>query len=139
MVDQTTIDVIESRFQLHVPESVRLFYRYPAYGLFIRAHHETEVFMPPYPGECSLERPIMTESSYPPWIAIGESPHTGQLLMVELDTDEPRVSWRGFYSSGDDYVFPNSFEDWLLQGAADVLQNTGPCVECSRMGDSDVW
>ena len=132
MVDQTTIDAIENQFQIHVPESVRLFYKYPAYAVFIHAHHETDVFMPPHLGELDPERPLITKTAYPMWMAIGESPHTGMLLMVQLDSHSPQVSWRYFNHSSEDYTFPNTFEDWLLTGTDDILRSTDACIECMK-------
>ncbi len=85
MVNQSAIDAIENKFQIHVPASVRLFYEFPSYALFLRAHFETDVFIEPHVGE-EPERPLITKSAYPPWIAVGEATHTGMLLMVKLDS-----------------------------------------------------
>lgn len=99
MVDQTLLDAIENNFKIHVPEPVRLFYQYPAYAVFMQAHHEIDVFIPPHLSEVDPKRPLITETAYPMWMAIGESAHTGMLLMVQLDTESPQVAWRYFETS----------------------------------------
>ncbi len=133
MVNQKAIDAIESRFQIHVPESVRLFYKFPEYALFIQAHYETDVFMEPHFSEKDPERPIITRSAYPPWLAIGQSPDTGMLLMVQLDSPVPQIACRCLDPSSVDYTFPGTFQDWILSGADDILHNSVDfCIECTK-------
>lgn len=137
MVDQTAINTIENRFHIRVPESVRLFYKFPAYALYLRAHYDTDVFIEPHLTGENPTRPLITTSAYPPWIAIGESPCTGMLLMVQLDSPVTQVAWRYSFidRSPDDYTFPNTFEDWLLTGTDRLLsENTTECIQCVAMG-----
>jgi hypothetical protein len=136
MVNQKAIDAIESRFQIHVPESVRLFYKFPGYALFIQAHFDADVFMEPHFSEEDPERPIITKSAYPPWLAIGQSPHTGMLLMVQLDTPVPQVAWRDLDPASVDYIFPGTFQDWLLTGTDGILSHSADfCAECKKAND----
>jgi hypothetical protein len=45
MEDGSAIDDLERRFGIFVAESIRSFYRFPAYAVFLKVHQEMNVFM----------------------------------------------------------------------------------------------
>jgi hypothetical protein len=137
MVTGAAIDEFEGTYGFHFSESLRLFYRYPAYAVFLRCHHDTTVFLDESIGLTpSL---TWTKTSYPPWLAIADSADTGQFLMVQLDRPRPQIAWRQLHTLEHCCLLPWSFDDWLMQGARKSLKayhEDGDCSLCQQRGAS---
>ncbi len=137
MANGTAISKLEDTHGVVVADSIRLFYRFPAYAVFLKVHGQLNVFQDDWNGDIP-SAPTWTETAYPPWLAIAEEPISGTFLMVRLDCQCPEMSSRYFHTDEDAYTFPRSFDDWLLAGARETLQKLGntegcfACEECSE-------
>jgi hypothetical protein len=138
MVTGAAIAEIEGTYGFRVSQSLRLFYRFPAYAVFLRSHHDINVFLDNWIGQLPSS-PIWTRSCYPPWLAIAEEPVSGYFLMVQLDHPCPQIAWRYFHTLKECDLFPETFDAWLLQGALNTVETyrgDGNCRLCANHNDS---
>lgn len=119
---QDGVASLERRIGHTIPESVRLFYQFPATGCWLFVHADTNVFL----DDCSLsERPHLVQWYYRPHLVIAELTHSQLVLAVELDADNPRIEW------GDDGAKrpleypPQCFVPWLSRIAKKITDVIG--------------
>ena len=115
---QDGITTLERRIGHQLPESLQLFYRFPATGCWLLAHADTDILLESYPVS---ERPHCVDWYYRPHLVIAELTHSQLVIAVELDSDNPRIEW------GDDGAKcplnypPAFFVQWLSRIAEDSL------------------
>lgn len=84
------IVALERRLNHTIPEPLRLFYRYPAAGCWLLAHHDTDILLEDSP---LSERPHLVRWYGRPHLVIAELTHSQLVLGVQLDSDNPRIEW----------------------------------------------
>jgi hypothetical protein len=116
------IATLERRIGHKLPESLRLFYKFPAASCWLLAHADTDILLDNY---AASERPHLVQWYYRPHLVIAELTHSQLVIAVELDTEDPRIEW------GDDGAKcplnypPEYFTRSLLRIAVDIVDASG--------------
>ena len=117
---------LERRINGRIPESLSLFYRFPATGCWLLAHADTDILLEDYSPD---QRPHVVRWYYQPHLVLAEFPHSQTAFAVQLNSDNPRIEW------GEDGA-PTSFDDsstyfvqWLSRIARDL---TGVDRDCDH-------
>lgn len=87
---ETGIKHLEDRFKARIPDSLRLFYRFPATGCWLLAHSATDILLDDYAPDL---RPHLVWWYNRPYLVIAEFPHSQTVCAVQPITDNPRIEW----------------------------------------------
>lgn len=110
---------LEEKLKAKIPESLRLFYRFPATGFWQCAHYDTDIFLEFYEPE---ERLHIVRWYYRPHLVLAQFPHDLSICAVQLDSETPRIE------GGEDGAHlpsnhpPTFFVDWLSRIANKLIE-----------------
>jgi hypothetical protein len=108
---------VEQRFGASVPKPLEQFYRYPAVGCWLLAHHHTDILLESYP---SSERPHIVTWYHRPHLVLAEFSDSQTICAVQLGTDSPRIEW-GNDGERNPFDYPPCFfAKWLANIARQV-------------------
>lgn len=135
------IQDLERLLDVSVPEPLSIFYRYPAYGCWLMAHHATEIF---FDDRTSEKFPYVAWWYDRPHLIIAELPQSGLEISVQLNSSNPRMEW-GESHAQSPLDFPAKFfADFLRLNPEQVVATCGErsfCTSCasdtSRLSDPD--
>ena len=116
------IAALERRIGHTIPESLRLFYKFPATSCWLLAHKDTDILLEDSP---LSERPHLVQWYYRPHLVIAEFPHTQLVCAVELDADNPRIEWGDNGASCPLDYSPLYFIPWLRRIAEEIVDSFG--------------
>jgi len=111
------IAAAESRLGKVLPKSLRLFYRFPAVGCWLLAHHDTDIFLAHYTQD---EQPHLVDWYFRKHVVLAEFTHSQTVCAVELNSENPRIEWG---TDGAQHPFdlpPVYFVEWLGKIAGDL-------------------
>jgi hypothetical protein len=113
------ISAVEQRCGASIPASLRLFYQFPAIGCWLRARHDTDIFLETYP---PLELPAIVNWNHQPHLVLAEFPHSQVICAVGLNSDNPQIRW-GYDGQPNPFdAAPCDFAEWLSRVAADHVE-----------------
>jgi hypothetical protein len=116
------IAALERRLGHTIPEPLRLFYRFPAAGCWLLAHHDTDILLEDWP---LSERPHLVRWYYRPHLVIADLTHSQLVLGVQLDADNPRIEW-GEDGARCPLDYPaRYFIPWLTRIAEQIIDSYG--------------
>jgi hypothetical protein len=109
---ESGVATLERRINARIPESLRLFYRFPATGCWLLAHHDTDILLEGYSLE---ERPHLVWWYYRPHLVLAEFSHSQTVCAVQLNSDNPRIEW-GEDGAQNPFDYPPAyFVQWLTR------------------------
>ena len=115
------ISMVEQRSGASVAPSLRLFYRFPAIGCWLRAHRDTDIFLESYP---PLDLPAIVSWNRRPHLVLAAFPHAQVICAAEFNSDNPRIFW-GYDGQLNPFDCPPCyFGEWLSRIAADHAKPT---------------
>jgi len=110
---------LERELGAQIPESLRLFYRFPATGCWLCAHYDTDIFLEFY---SPVERLHIVRWYYRPHLVLAQFPHDLSICAVQLDSDDPRIEWGEDGAHEPNNNSPIFFLDWLRRIAFDLME-----------------
>lgn len=112
------ITKLEENLKAEIPDSLRLFYRFPATGCWLCAHYDTDIFHEYYP---PAEKLRIVRWYYRPHLVLAQFPHDLSICAVQLESDNPRIEW-GYEGTHVPNNHPTVFfSDWLGRNANDLI------------------
>jgi hypothetical protein len=106
----------ELRLGCVFPESLRLFYRFPALGCRLLADQDTDIFLQDYPQD---QQPHLVEWYARKHLVLAEFSSSQTVCAVELNIENPRIEWGDDGARRPFDLPPKYFVEWLLGIAAD--------------------
>jgi hypothetical protein len=92
------------------PQSLRLFYRFPAVGCWLLAHHDTDIFLECYPQD---QQPHIVNWKSRQHLVLAEFPHSQTICAVELNSENPGIEWGDDGACTPFDLTPMYFVEWL--------------------------
>lgn len=110
---------LEAHLKAEIPVPLCLFYRFPATGCWLCAHHDTDIFLDSYSQEEKLH---VVTWYYRPHFVLAEFSHSQTIVAVQLNSDNPRIEWGDDGSPQPFNLPPVFFVDWLNRIASDLIE-----------------